>query len=139
MLVCDMLTSFVMIRSGRLYSILGGLQVSEKGDAAIHSLTKDNIASKIGGSMDLAWGAKRLIVTMTHCSKDGNPKIVRELTMPVTTRKRVNLIVTDLAVIEVTGSGLVLKEYAPGWTPEEVQEQTGATLTIAADVKEIEF
>jgi 3-oxoacid CoA-transferase subunit B len=135
----DMLTSFVMIRSGRLYSILGGLQVSEKGDAAIHSLTKDNIASKIGGSMDLAWGARRLIVTMTHCSKDGNPKIVRELTMPVTTRKRVNLIVTDLAVIEVTGSGLVLKEYAPGWTPEEIQEQTGATLTVAADVKEIEF
>jgi 3-oxoacid CoA-transferase subunit B len=135
----DMLTSFAMIRSGRLCSILGGLQVSEKGDAAIHSMSKDDIASKIGGSMDLAWGARRLIVTMTHCSKDGNPKIVRELTMPVTTRKRVNLIITDLAVIEVTGSGLVLKEYAPGWTPEEVQEQTGATLNVAADVKEIEF
>jgi 3-oxoacid CoA-transferase B subunit len=135
----DMLTSFAMIRSGRLYSILGGLQVSEKGDAAIHSMSKDDIASKIGGSMDLAWGAKRLIVTMTHCSKDGNPKIVRELTMPVTTRKRVNLIVTDLAVVEVTNAGLVLKEVAPGWTPEEVQEQTGAALTVAPDVREIEF
>jgi len=135
----DMLTSFTMIRSGRLLSILGGLQVSEKGDASIHSMSKDDIASKIGGSMDLAWGARRLIVTMTHCSKDGNPKIVRELTMPVTVIGRVNLIVTDLAVIEVTSSGLVLKEVAPGWTPEEIQEQTGATLTIAPDVHEMEF
>ena len=135
----DMLTSFIMIRSGRMLSILGGLQVSEKGDAAIHSMSTVDIASKIGGSMDLSWGARRLIVTMTHCSKDGDPKIVRKLTMPVTTIERVNLIVTDLAVIEVTGSGLVLKEFAPGWTPEEIQEQTGANLTIAADVKEIEF
>jgi len=135
----DMLTSFTMIRSGRLLSILGGLQVSEKGDASIHSMSRDDIASKIGGSMDLAWGARRLIVTMTHCSKDGNPKIVRELTMPVTVIGRVNLIVTDLAVIEVTSSGLVLKEVAPGWTPEEIQEQTGATLTIAPDVHEMEF
>jgi 3-oxoacid CoA-transferase B subunit len=135
----DMLTSFTMIRSGRMLSILGGLQVSEKGDASIHSMSMVDIASKIGGSMDLAWGARRLIVTMTHCSKDGAPKIVRELTMPITTRKRVNLIVTDLAVIEVTGSGLVLKEVAAGWTPEEIQAQTGATLTIAPDVREIEF
>jgi len=135
----DMLTSFAMIRSGRLISILGGLQVSEKGDAAIHSMSQYDIASKIGGSMDLAWGAKRLIVTMTHCSKEGTPKIVRELTMPVTTRGCVNLIVTDLAVIEVTAGGLVLREFAPGWTPEEVMAETEATLTIAADVREIEF
>ena len=135
----DMLTSFSMIRSGRLISILGGLQVSEKGDASIHSMNEDDIASKIGGSMDLAWGAKRLIITMTHCSKDGSPKIVRKLTMPVTTRNRVNLVVTDLAVIEVTRSGLVLREVAPGWTPEEVQAQTEATLTIAPDIREMEF
>jgi 3-oxoacid CoA-transferase subunit B len=135
----DMLTSFSMIRSGRMFSILGGLQVSEKGDASIHSLSEAEKASKIGGSLDLAWGARRLIITMTHCSKDGDPKIVRELTMPATTRKRVDLIVTDLAVVEVTGSGLVLKEVAPGWTPEEIQKQTGATLTIAPDVREMEF
>jgi 3-oxoacid CoA-transferase subunit B len=135
----DMLTSFAMIRSGRMISILGGLQVCERGDASIHSMSETDIASKIGGSMDLAWGAKRLIVTMTHCSKDGSPKIVRELTMPVTTRKRVNLIVTDLAVIEVTANGLVLNEVAPSWTPEEIQEQTEATLTVASDVREIEF
>ena len=135
----DMLTSFAMIRSGRMISILGGLQVCEKGDASIHSMSESDIASKIGGSMDLAWGARRLIVTMTHCSKDGSPKIVRKLTMPVTTRKRVNLIVTDLAVIEVTANDLVLKEVAPGWTPKEIQEQTEATLTVARDVREIEF
>jgi 3-oxoacid CoA-transferase subunit B len=135
----DMLTSFAMIRSGRLISILGGLQVSEKGDASIHSMSEADIASKIGGSMDLAWGARRLIVTMTHCSKDGDPKVVRELTMPVTVKKRVNLIVTDLAVIEVTDSGLVLREVAPGWTSGEIQEQTEPTLTIATDVREIEF
>jgi 3-oxoacid CoA-transferase subunit B len=135
----DMLTSFAMIRSGRLISILGGLQVSEKGDAAIHSMSKVDLASKIGGSMDLAWGARRLIVTMTHCAKDGTPKIVRKLTMPVTTRKHVNLIVTDMAVIEVTSSGLLLTEFAPGWTPEEIQEQTGVPLTIADDIREMEF
>jgi 3-oxoacid CoA-transferase B subunit len=135
----DMLTSFTMIRSGRLISILGGLQVSEKGDAAIHSMSEVDLASKIGGSMDLAWGAKRLIVTMTHCAKDGTPKIVRELTMPVTTRKRVDLIMTDMAVREVTDSGLVLREFAPGWAPEEIQEQTGATLKLADDIREMEF
>jgi 3-oxoacid CoA-transferase subunit B len=117
----DMLASFAMIRSGRLISVLGGLQVSEKGDAAIHSMSEDDRFLQIGGSMDLAWGARRLIVAMPHCSKDGNPKIVRELTMPVTTKGCVNLIVTDMAVIEVTASGLVLKEYAPGWTPAEIQ------------------
>jgi 3-oxoacid CoA-transferase B subunit len=135
----DMLTSFSMIRSGRLISILGGLQVSAKGDAAIHSTSADDRTPRIGGSMDLVWGAKRLIVAMTHSAKDGSPKIVRELTMPVTVRGRVNLVVTDLAVIEVTASGLVLKEFAPGWTPEEVMAETEAPLTIAADVREIEF
>ena len=135
----DMLASFAMIRSGRLISVLGGLQVSEKGDAAIHGMSGDDRFLQIGGSMDLAWGARRLIIAMTHCTKDGNPKIVRELTMPVTTRRCVNLIVTDMAVIEVTTSGLVLKEFAPDWTPEEIQEQTGATLKVAGDIKEMAF
>lgn len=135
----DMLTSFSMIRSGRLISILGGLQVSVKGDAAIHSTSSDNRTPRIGGSMDLAWGVKRLIIAMTHTAKDGSPKIVRELTMPVTTRGRVNLVVTDLAVIEVAPRGLVLKEFAPGWTPQEVMAETKAPLTIATDIREMEF
>jgi 3-oxoacid CoA-transferase subunit B len=135
----DMLTSFAMIRSGRLISILGGLQVSAKGDVAIHSMSNDDRFLQVGGSMDLAWGARQLIIAMTHCSKDGSPKIVRELTMPVTTRMCANLIVTDVAVIEVTGSGLVLKECAPGWTPDEIKEQTGAHLEVDADIKEMAF
>ncbi len=135
----DMLTSFNMIRSGRLTTILGGLQVSEKGDLAIHSMSEDDPYPQIGGAMDLAWGAKRLIVAMAHNSKDGTPKIVKELTLPLSARESVDLIITDLAVIEVTPDGLLLKEFAPDWTPEEVQSQTGARLLVAEDVKEVEF
>jgi len=135
----DMLTSFAMIRSGRLISILGGLQVSQKGNLAIHSTGEGDEYPQIGGSMDLAWGAKRLIVTMTHNTKDGHPKIVKELGLPVSAQECVDLIVTDLAVIEITDEGLVLREFAPDWTPQEIQEQTGAQLIVAEDVKEMEF
>ncbi len=131
----DMLTSFAMIRSGRLISILGGLQVSEQGDLAIHSLSDNDKYQQIGGSMDLAWGAKRLIVIMTHQSKDGKPKLVRNLTYPLTAARCVDLIITDLAVIDVTADGLVLKEIAPGWTVEEIKSMTEADLSTAADVK----
>jgi 3-oxoacid CoA-transferase subunit B len=135
----DMLTSFVMIRTGRLTSFLGGLQVSERGDLAIHSLNDTDKFLQIGGSMDLAWGAERLIVLMIHNTKDGASKVVKELTMPVSARACVNLIITDLAVIEVTPDGLVLKEYAPGWTPQEVQTLTDAQLILDTGIKEIEF
>ena len=135
----DMLISFAMIRSGRMTSILGGLQVSEKGDLAIHSTAEGDRYPQIGGSMDLAWGAKRLIVAMTHNSKEGAHKIVRDLSMPVSSRGCVNLIVTDVAVIEATPGGLVLRETAPGWTPEEVMATTGATLKVAGDVSEMAF
>ena len=135
----DLLTSFAMIRSGRMTSILGGLQVAENGDVAIHSLSRDEKYLQIGGSMDLAWGARRLIVAMTHNSKEGEPKIVEQLSMPITAAACVDLIVTDLAVIEVTPNGLLLKELAPGWTPQEVQEQTEARLAVADDVRSMEF
>jgi 3-oxoacid CoA-transferase B subunit len=135
----DTLTSFVMIRTGRLVSVLGGLQVSEKGDLAVHSLGEDKGLPHIGGSMDLAWGAKRVIVAMTHNSKDGKAKVVRELSLPVTCKKRVNLIITDLAVLQVTSQGLLLLEYAPGWTPEEILARTDATMTVAQNAHEIEF
>jgi 3-oxoacid CoA-transferase B subunit len=135
----DMLTSFGMIRSGRLIGILGGLQVSEKGDLAAHSLSESDVYLQIGGSMDLAWGARKLIVAMTHSSKDGKPKIVKHLTMPLTAGECVDLIVTDIAVIAVTKAGLILKEVAPGWTPQEVQSFTEAPLTAAPDVKEMEL
>jgi len=129
----------VMIRSGRLVSVLGGLQVSEKGDLAIHSLGGEAGMPYIGGSMDLAKGAKRVIVAMTHNSKDGKAKVVKELTLPVTCRKCVNLVVTDLAVIEVTPAGLVLLECAPGWTPQEIVDRTDAYLSVSPTVQEMEF
>jgi 3-oxoacid CoA-transferase B subunit len=89
--------------------------------------------------MDLAWGTRKLIVAMTHNSKDGQPKIVKELTLPMTAKECVDLIVTDLGVIEVTAAALVLKEVAPGWTPQEVQDLTGAPLALAVDIKEMEL
>ena len=135
----DQLTSFSMIRSGRLISILGGLQVSAKGDVAIHSTSGDSRALRIGGSMDLAWGAKRLIIAMTHNAKDGSRKVVDDLTMPMTARACADLIITDIAVIKVTDKGLLLKEFAPGWSTEEIIAQTDASLMIDTDLKEMEF
>jgi len=135
----DMLTSFAMIRSGRLISVMGGLQVSEKGDLANYSVGEGDQYPLIGGSMELAWGAKRLIVAMTHTTADGKPKIVKELSLPPTAKESVDLVVTDLAVIEVTKEGLLLKEIAPGWTVEEVQALTEPRLIVAEDLKEIEL
>jgi 3-oxoacid CoA-transferase B subunit len=135
----DLQISFAMIRSGRLISILGGLQVSEKGDLAVHNRGQKEVAHRIGGSFDVAWGAKRLIVAMLHNTRVGVPKVVRELTIPATARECVDLVITDLAVMEVTGRGLVLKEVAPGWTPEEVLAETDAKLIMASDIREMEF
>ncbi len=135
----DLVTSFAMVRSGRLVSVLGGLQVSEEGDLAVHSMSASDVYVQVGGSMDLAWGARKLIVAMTHTTREGAPKIVKLLTMPATARKCVDLVVTDLAVIEVTPAVLLLRETAPGWAPHEVQSLTEAALTVAPDVKEMEF
>jgi 3-oxoacid CoA-transferase subunit B len=135
----DLLSSFVMIRSGRLISILGGLQVSEKGDLAIHSTDDVSGFPQIGGAMDLAYGAQRVIITMTHTTKDDKPKLVRNLSMPLSASQCVDLIITDIAVIEVKPDGLLLKEFAPGWTVEEIQALTEAHLNLAADLKEMEL
>ena len=135
----DMVTSFAMIMSGRLITILGALQVSERGDLANWNTGDDPLGGTIGGSMDLTVGAKRVIVAMEHTTKGGRPKIVRECTAPLTAKECVDLIVTDLAVIEVTPAGLVLKEVAPGWTAEEVQSLTEPKLIFAPDLKEIDL
>jgi acyl CoA:acetate/3-ketoacid CoA transferase beta subunit len=87
--------------------------------------------------MDLAYGAKRVIVAMSHTTKDGKPRILKKCTYPLTALNSVDLIVTDLAVIEVTSKGLVLKEVAPGWTPEEVQSLTEPRLIISPDCQEM--
>lgn len=135
----DHATSFGMIRGGHLNAtILGGLQVSERGDLA-NWTSPERVVQIIGGSMDLAAGAKRVIVTMEHTTKDGRPKILKECTYPLTAKECVNVIITDIAVIEVTKEGLLLKEVAPGWTVEEVQAVTEAELLVAGDLKEIEL
>ncbi len=135
----DLLPAFAMIRTGRLISILGALQVSENGDLANWNRGDDPLGGTIGGGMDLAAGAKRLIVTMEHTTREGKPKIVRELTCPPTGKSCVDLIVSDVAVIEVTAEGLVLKEFAPGWSADSVQSITEAHLSVSPELKEMEL
>ena len=131
--------SFLMIRGGYIdITILGVLQVSEKGDLANWMFPGRGVGN-IGGGMDLAFNAKKVIGLTEHVSKNGKPKIVNQCTIPLTAPECVDLIITDLAVIKVAREGLVLKEVAPGWTVEEVQSLTEPRLTIASDLKEIEL
>jgi 3-oxoacid CoA-transferase B subunit len=120
-------------------AVLGGFQVSEKGDLANWKIPGAKGSGGIGGAMDIAAGAKMLIVCMEHTTKEGAPKIVAECTYPLTGLACVDTIVTDLAVIDVKAGGLVLREVAPGWTAEEVQKVTGAKLTLPARVPEMSF
>lgn len=131
--------SFLMIRGGHIdITVLGVLQVSEKGDLA-NWLFPGRGVGNIGGGMDLAFNAKRVICATEHTTKDGKPKIVKQCSIPLTAPECVDLIVTDAAVIEVTKDGLVLKEVAPGWSAEDVQEITEPKLIIAADLQEFEL
>lgn len=131
--------SFAMIRGGHVdVTVLGALQVSEKGDLANWMLPERGVGN-VGGAMDLAAGARRVIVAMEHSDKKGNPKVVRECTYPLTGTECVSLIVTDIAVMEVTARGLVLREVVPGWTAEEVQAETEARLVVPPDLKDIEL
>ncbi|MCY3603336.1 MAG: 3-oxoacid CoA-transferase subunit B [Chloroflexi bacterium] len=135
----DSAASFAMIRGGHIdTAVLGGLQVSERGDLANWSVPERGGGS-IGGAMDLAVGARRLIVAMEHTTKDGRPRILRECTYPLTARRCVDLIVTDLAVVEVGQDGLTLREVAPGWAPGEVVTLTEAPLTVHRGVPEMQL
>jgi 3-oxoacid CoA-transferase B subunit len=135
----DSALAFAMIRGGHVdVTVLGAYQVSEKGDLANWMVTDRKVGS-IGGSMDLVSGAGRVIVVMEHTTRSGEHRIVSECTYPLTGRGVVNTIVTNLAVIEVTPKGLLLREVAPSVTVEDVQAATGPKLLLAEDLREMEL
>jgi 3-oxoacid CoA-transferase B subunit len=133
----DSAQSFAIVRGGHLdVAVLGGLQVSERGDLA-NWRRLDRKVGSIGGAADIAAGAKQLFVMMEHTTRDGQPKIVRQCTYPLTGAGVVKMIFTDIAVIRVEPAGLLLLEVAPGWTADEIQARTEAPLRISPDLHDI--
>ncbi len=134
----DSSTSFGIIRGGHVdATVLGSLQVDEEGNIS-NWIIPGKMVPGMGGAMDLVVGAKKVIVAMTHTSR-GKLKILKRCTLPFTAVKQVNMIVTELGVMEVTDKGIVLKEIRDGVTVEEVQNQTEAKLIISPDLKPMEF